>query len=92
MKDEKDDQLWKEAKYRAGFKIHLLTYVIINGMLWILWYFTSGVNSYAWPIWPTVGWGIGVIFNYFGVYKFSHTAEHEYQKLKGNRHLPEGGV
>ncbi|KAA9038234.1 2TM domain-containing protein [Ginsengibacter hankyongi] len=37
-------------------------------------------------IWPTVGWGIGVTFNYFGVYKFNHTAENEYQKLTGNRH------
>ena len=82
MKEEKDDQLWQQAKARADFKIHVATYVIINGMLWLIWLFTGSVHSYPWPIWPTIGWGIGLIFNYLSVYKFKNTVEKEYEKLK----------
>jgi hypothetical protein len=87
MKEEKDEQLWRQAKARADFKTHLATYLIINGMLWIIWLFTGGINSYPWPIWPTAGWGVGVIFNFLAVYRFGNTVEKEYEKLKrGNVH------
>ena len=82
MNEEKDDQLWQQAKARADFKTHLTTYIIINGMLWLIWLFTTGIHSHPWPIWPTLGWGIGLLFNYLAVYKFTNTVEREYEKLK----------
>jgi 2TM domain len=82
MKEEKDAELWQQAKARADFKTHLVTYIIINGMLWVIWLITGGIHSYPWPVWPTGGWGIGVVFNYLAVYKFGSTAEKEYEKLK----------
>jgi hypothetical protein len=85
MKEEKDDQLWQQAKARVDFKTHLTTYIIINGMLWLIWVFTGGTGSHPWPIWPTLGWGIGVLFNYLSVYKFQNTVEREYEKLKGTK-------
>ena len=82
MKEEKDVELWQRAKARADFKTHLASYIIVNSMLWLIWIFTGGIHSYPWPIWPAFGWGIGLIFNYLSVYKFSDTAEKEYEKLK----------
>lgn len=82
MQEGKNQQLWKEAKARADFKIHFTIYLIINGGLWLLWLFTGGVDSYPWPVWPSIGWGIGLIANYFTVYRFNRTAEKEYEKLK----------
>jgi hypothetical protein len=82
MKTEKDDQLWQQAKGRAEFKIHLITFVVIMSMLWMLWIFTGSIHRHPWPIYPTIGWGIGVVMNYLGVYKFSNAAEKEYEKLK----------
>jgi hypothetical protein len=84
MKTEKDDQLWLQAKARAGFKIHLMVFAIIIGMLWMIWLFTGGLNRHPWPAYPTIGWGIGIVFNYLGVYKFNHAAEKEYEKLKSH--------
>ena len=78
----KDPELWEQAKARAGFKTHLAVYLVINALLWLIWMFTGGTNVHPWPIWPTIGWGIGIIFNYLGVYQFNHTAEREYEKLK----------
>lgn len=82
MKEEKDIQLWQLAKSRASFKMHFIIYCIVMAMLWVVW-LLSGPNVHPWPIYPTVGWGIGIISNYFSAYKFSSTAEKEYEKLKG---------
>jgi hypothetical protein len=83
----KDPQLWEIAQKRASFKSHLLTYVVINAFLWILWYFTGGErphNGWPWPVWPMLGWGIGLFFHYASAYIFpkANSVEKEYEKLK----------
>jgi 2TM domain len=92
--ESKDPVLWKVAQKRAGFKYHLLIYFIANIFFWTLWSIHHGDNNILsaekeilpWPVWPMFGWGIGVFFNYLGVYKStSHLAEREYQKLKNNQ-------
>ena len=84
---DKDLQLWYIAQKRVSFKYHLGTYIVINAFFWILWYF-SGRNStydgWPWPIWPMIGWGIGLFFHWMGAYVFpqENTVEKEYEKLK----------
>ncbi len=85
MEEVKNDQLWQQAKARVDFKSHLTVYVIINALLWLIWLFSSGIYSYPWPIWPTIGWGVGVLFNYLGVYKSVNSVEKEYEKLKSGQ-------
>lgn len=94
----KDPELWEIAQKRAGFKGHLVSYIVVNGFLWALWFFTGNqhrifdggdwnMHHYPWPIWPTLGWGIGLAFHFAGAYVFPKTnsVEREYQKLK-NQH------
>ncbi len=33
-------------------------YVAVNSLLILIWAMTSG--GYFWPVWPILGWGIGV--------------------------------
>lgn len=90
--ENRDEQLWRIAKKRAGFKRHLATYIIINGFLWALWFFTRGFadmdemneNNVPWPIWSTLGWGIGLAFNYYSAFMDNRESDtmKEYQKLK----------
>jgi hypothetical protein len=84
---QKDDILWRLAKKRAGFKWSLGSYVIVNAFLVAVWYFSSGIGSYFWPIWPMLGWGIGVALQYFHAYHESNifSAEEEYKKLKNQQ-------
>ena len=90
--DDKDPQLWRMAQKRAQFKKHLTTYIIINGFFWVIWFIGDFMqfgnehygSSYPWPIWPMLGWGIGLAFNYFEAYHGDKNtlADREYEKLK----------
>ena len=87
----KDKALWKLAKRRAGFKSHLTNYIIINIFLWAVWYFTgqkmNNDSLFPWPLWATLGWGIGIAFHFAGTYLFpkEDRVEKEYQKLKNKQ-------
>ncbi|MBS1685841.1 MAG: 2TM domain-containing protein [Bacteroidetes bacterium] len=92
----RDEQLWRIAKKRAAFKKHLATYIIVNGFLWALWYVTVGHDEVldkanileAWPIWSTLGWGIGLALNYVGAYHQTSkedAVQREYEKLRNAR-------
>lgn len=58
---------FKRVKDRRDFYGHLVTYLVINAFLWGLWALTTGFDSYPWPIWVSLGWGIGVVLNWWGV-------------------------
>src|SRR3954453_1636389 len=42
----------------AGVKIHASVYASVNLFLVAIWAITGG--GYFWPIWPILGWGVGV--------------------------------
>lgn len=88
---ERNPYLWKQAKARVGFRMHLRSYLIVNAGLWLIWAFSAFVfrsytyaNIFPWPIFPMLGWGIGLASHYFHVYRGSNERsmiEEEYQKL-----------
>src|SRR5688500_7985800 len=84
----REDMLWTIAKKRAGFKWGLTAYIAVNAFLVAVWFFTSrSHNTYFWPIWPILGWGVGLAFHYMDAYHGNtiFSAEQEYEKLK-NKH------
>lgn len=89
---DRDAYLWKQAKARVGFRMHLRSYLIVNAGLWLIWAFTTfafGSAGYRhwifpWPIFPMLGWGIGLASHYTHVYRGGSERsmiEEEYQKL-----------
>lgn len=88
METEKDRELWRIAKKRVDFKRHAGTYVIINALFWALWYLTGKDRSgIPWPVWPMLGWGIGLLFSYKEAYVTpgENSIQKEYDKLKNSR-------
>lgn len=86
----KDPKLWTIAKKRAGFKSHLYSYIIVNSFLWILWLITTPAEqrtdgNIPWPLWPLLGWGVGLalhyVFTYIIKYDGKDEVEKEYKKL-----------
>jgi 2TM domain/Adenylate and Guanylate cyclase catalytic domain len=53
-----------EAK--RAFGRHLTIYVAVNLLLVAIWAITS--RRYFWPIWPILGWGVGLGLNYRNVF------------------------
>jgi hypothetical protein len=82
MQTPTDTQLHELARKRVEFRTHLIVYCVTNGALWIIWWFTGA--SYPWPVWPLVGWGIGLLFHYLFDYRSSRllSEDEEYNKLK----------
>lgn len=91
---DRDPYLWKQAKARVGFRMHLRSYLIVNTGLWLIW----AVSSFAfgpsasrivpWPIFATIGWGIGLASHYVHVYRGGNErsqVEQEYQRLVSQR-------
>ncbi len=85
--NNKDKQLWELAEKRVSFRRHLAMYLVVNSFLWILWLLT-GARSYGngipWPVWPTFGWGIGLVSHYVGAFVNTENSsvQREYDKLK----------
>jgi len=81
-----DEKLYEEAEARVGFKRHLMIYFLINAFIWIFWYWTRASDGHYdgyWPAYTTLGWGIGVVSHFIGVYGTGSSAiEREFEKLK----------
>ncbi|HSE09625.1 MAG TPA: 2TM domain-containing protein [Nocardioidaceae bacterium] len=57
----------KRLKKRRDFRAHLLVYTLVNAFLVVIWA-VSTPGGFFWPIFPIVGWGIGVVMNAWDVY------------------------
>ena len=57
----------KQLKKRRDFFGHLLVYVMVNTFIVVIWAVTSA--GFFWPIFPMVGWGIGVVMNAWDVWR-----------------------
>ena len=44
---------------RRAYEEHLRTYLWVMGLLVVIWALTG--MGYFWPIWPMIGWGIGIV-------------------------------
>ncbi len=66
--EEKRLKARKIAKRKADFIKHFIIYIVIMIFLAIINNITS--PGYQWWLWPALGWGIGVVLNFFSVYIF----------------------
>jgi hypothetical protein len=85
---QKDSLLWEEARERVRFRRKVLSYLVFSAFFWIVWYFTDRSNDgmIPWPAWAMLGWGLGLVFRYIRIMKFSEsTVEDEYRRLKEKR-------
>jgi uncharacterized ion transporter superfamily protein YfcC len=65
----------RRLKKRRDFFAHLLVYVLVNAFIVVIWAVTS--NGFFWPIFPMVGWGIGVVMNAWDVWRGDEFSEED---------------
>jgi hypothetical protein len=61
------EQAIGRLKKKRDFRSHLFMYVAVNSFLVVIWALT-GTENFFWPIFPMLGWGIGVAANAWDVY------------------------
>ena len=83
----RDEKLWRIAQQRASFKRQLISYVLLNSFLWLIWWLGGYHAGVPWPVWPMAGWGLALAFQYFNAYGSDKKslAEKEYERLKEKR-------
>ena len=77
-----DDPLREEAiarlKKKRDFATHVVVYVLVNAFLVAIWAATGA--DFFWPIFPILGWGIGLGANAWDVYGRKPISEGEIEK------------
>jgi uncharacterized ion transporter superfamily protein YfcC len=72
---ERREAALERVKAKRDFRKHLATYVIVNTMLVVIWALTS--QGYFWPVWPMLGWGVGLAIHGWTVYLEKPISEDE---------------
>lgn len=67
-------------KRRRDFRVHLLMYVLVNAFLVVIWWVVNGEGSFFWPVFPLVGWGIGLVAHGYDVYYGEDFSEAQIRK------------
>ncbi len=70
----------KYVEARVDFYIHLLIYLFVNGVLFIINYRVT--RGTWWFYYPLLFWGIGVFSHFLSVFLFSHSARERWIKKK----------
>ncbi len=68
----------ERIKAKNDFLIHLVIYLTVNAMLVAIWAFTGA--GFFWPIFPLVGWGVGVVINGYVAYRGNVYTEERIQR------------
>ena len=79
-----DQELYEKARRRVeakkSFFIHLSVYIIVNILIFIIWFVTGA--GYPWFIFPLAGWGVGLLFHALGVFAWAENTEWEHREVE----------
>ena len=64
------EQALRRVKKRRDLHTHAFAYVTVNVLIWGVWAIIGATAHtwFPWPLWVTLGWGIGLAFNAWDVY------------------------
>jgi class 3 adenylate cyclase len=78
----------KRIRAKRAFELHATVYVAVNLLLIAVWALTEpgyanhrhGSGSDFWPIWPILGWGVGLGAHYWTVFRQRPISEDEIRR------------
>ena len=72
------EQALRSLKKKRDFRGHLVAYALVNSLLIGIWAVTGA--GFFWPVFPLLGWGIGVGFNAWDAYGRRPISEEEIRR------------
>jgi uncharacterized membrane protein len=76
----------RRLKKQRDFRIHLVVYLMVNTMLVAVWAMSGA--GFFWPIFPILGWGVGVVANAWDAYGRDEPTEEQIEREMA--HLRDG--
>jgi vacuolar-type H+-ATPase subunit I/STV1 len=71
--EELRDLALTRLERKQEFYADLLAYVLVNGMLVAIWAMSGA--GFFWPIFPILGWGIGLAFHAWDTFRRGEPSE-----------------
>lgn len=68
------DRALKRLQKKRAFASHVGMYIAVNALLIIIWA-TVADGGFFWPMFPMLGWGIGVFFQGLDLYRGEPTED-----------------
>jgi hypothetical protein len=72
------DRAVQHLRKRREFTGHVLAYLLINSLIVVIWATVAG-RGFFWPMFPILGWGIGVFFHGWDVF-FAEPSEEQIRR------------
>jgi len=82
-------RIHKRLQARKDYWVHLSIYVMVNLMLWLIWFLVMP-GQFMWPFIVTAGWGIGLVahtIDYYMEYGGGHNKLDEMMQREVEREL-----
>ncbi len=76
MPESLREQAFQRVKKRRDFWPHLLVYTLVNGFFVVIWVMTNP-GGFFWPVFPIVGWGIGLAMHAWDAFYRSEITEED---------------
>ncbi len=73
----------KSLQAKRDMYTHVLAYVLVNSTLVVIWWATGG--GFFWPLFPILGWGIGLAFHLWDVLMPGPTEAHIQSEMEALR-------
>ncbi len=75
-------QAIRRVKKRRDFYAHLVVYLLFNAVIWGIWGVIAATShsDWPWPVFVTLGWGIGLAMNAWEVFVRKPITEEEVQR------------
>jgi len=86
-RDELRRQALERLEKRAEFRMHLAAYLLVNAVLVTIWFVVADGGLF-WPIFPMLGWGIGLMLHAMETFRLPVTEDRiarEMQRLTPDR-------
>jgi len=84
-RDERREAAIKRLEDRRNFNTHVVTYVVVNTLLIVIWAMSGA--GYFWPVWPIMGWGVGLALHAWTIYGQRAITEEDIRK-EAERDIP----
>jgi hypothetical protein len=70
IQSDQQSQFKHAIRVLNNFRIHFLVYLLVIGFCWMIWLLEGSLkNIYAWPLYPSMIWGIGLFIHWLMAFR-----------------------